>query len=162
MVLISMTTVALETTTPAMDRLSRGRYSPEHSQNLPQTSRFCPLMICPADILRSATQLHVQRTLTSGGSACREPYNFGRLSAVLRNHNRLNQQIQGLAGLDANFVVTLQLFEGSFEMDAGSRMVALHGMFSPSPLGNYAAPTLNRSQKHVIDFDSKISKASAC
>ena len=89
-------------------------------------------MICPADILRSATQLHVQRTLTSGGSACREPYNFGRLSAVLRNHNRLNQQIQRLAGLDANFVVTLQLFEGSFEMDAGSRMVALH-VFSIAP-----------------------------
>ena len=51
---------------------------------------------------------------------------------MLGNHNRLNQQIQRLAGLDANFVVTLQLFEGSFEMDAGSRMVALH-VFSIAP-----------------------------
>jgi len=36
MVLISsmmLMAMALETTTPAMDRLRRGRYSPEHSQN---------------------------------------------------------------------------------------------------------------------------------
>jgi len=31
-IMVTMTTV-LETTTPAMDRLRRGRYSPEHSQN---------------------------------------------------------------------------------------------------------------------------------
>lgn len=80
---------------------------------------------------------------------------------MLRNHNRFNQQIQGLAGLDANYVFTLQLFEGPFEMEAGSRMVALH-IFSPSPLENYAAPTLNRSQAHMIDLNSKISKTTAC
>lgn len=42
-----------ETTTPAMDDLRRRRYSPEHSQNLAQTNRFCPPMECPPDILRA-------------------------------------------------------------------------------------------------------------
>src|SRR5690606_29159874 len=51
---MTMTAVP-EITTPAMDHVSRRRHSPKHSQNLPQPSRFCPLTVCPADILRSTT-----------------------------------------------------------------------------------------------------------
>ena len=33
----------------------QARYSRKHSQNIPQTSRFCPVAVCPADILRTTT-----------------------------------------------------------------------------------------------------------
>jgi len=48
-------TMVAETTTPAMEVIRRGRYSPEHSQNLPQTSRFCPFENCLADRVLSCS-----------------------------------------------------------------------------------------------------------
>ena len=38
-----------------MGVIRRGRYSPEHNQNLPQKGWFCPPTECPADILRAKT-----------------------------------------------------------------------------------------------------------
>lgn len=58
---ISTTRMAMvaETTTPARDHLRHGRYSREHSQNLPHSSRFCPPTECPVDILRSTARVVV-------------------------------------------------------------------------------------------------------
>ena len=46
-IMLMMVTVVLETTTPAMVFTVAARCSPEHIQNLPQTSRFCPFENCP-------------------------------------------------------------------------------------------------------------------
>ena len=55
-IMLMMVTVVLETTTLAMDRLRRVRYSPEHIQNIPQTSPFCPFENCLADTVLPGSQ----------------------------------------------------------------------------------------------------------